>query len=72
MSLWGVQIIENASVPLDEVMAIMPLGGTFPLPEGWHDMSKLDRFRYAVEQGAIIVVNPASNPWRNQPSDRSI
>lgn len=66
MSLWGVKIVENTSVPRDEIMAIMPLGGTFPLPEGWAEMSKMDRFRYAVQQGAIIVVNPATNPWADR------
>lgn len=64
LSLYGVQVVESTNVPLDEVMAIMPLGGTFPLPPDWDEMSKVDRFRYAVAQGAVIVVNPASNPWR--------
>lgn len=64
MSLWGLQVVENAFVPLDELYCVMPLGGSFPKPDGFDEWSAMERLLYAVEQGAIVVVHPASNPFR--------
>ena len=58
MSLWGVQVIPNANVARGQVLAVMPLGGTFRTPDGYADMTPEQRFRYAVEQGAIVCLHP--------------